>query len=145
MRLPKPISMNDGINTTVFQQVLNKFARVFEFRPLNVMYGIGYFQNLRNFLRNCSEMFWIFSGFWGEFFLSPFLSKFTFLSAFLSAFLSKFTFLSTFLSKFTFLSTFLSTFERPKPTSAGGFGEADIGNASSDKSVVNQVEREGTK
>ena len=34
---------------------------------------------------------------------------------------------------------------RKKEKGAGGFGEADIGNASSDKSVVNQVEIEGTK
>ena len=32
------------------------------FRPLSAMQGIGYFQNLGNFLRNCLEIFWILGG-----------------------------------------------------------------------------------
>ena len=30
------------------------------------MHGIGYFQNLRIFLRNCLEFFWIFLGIFGK-------------------------------------------------------------------------------
>ena len=40
------------------------------FRPPSAMYGIGYFQNLRNFLRNCLEIVWTFFGqiFWEDLF-----------------------------------------------------------------------------
>ena len=42
------------------------------FRPLSAMKGIGCFQNLRNFFRNCLEIVWklfgFFFGFFGKFF-----------------------------------------------------------------------------
>ena len=46
------------------------------FRPLNAMQGIGYFQNLGNFLRNCLEIFWIFQEFFFCNIFGIFLEKF---------------------------------------------------------------------
>ena len=45
------------------------------FRPLSAMQGIGYFQNLRKFLRNCVEIFWIFFGMFLEDFLEEFFGR----------------------------------------------------------------------
>ena len=51
------------------------------FRPPSAMKGIGYFQNLRNLLRNCLEIFWEFfrriflEEFLGEFFLGGFFER----------------------------------------------------------------------
>jgi hypothetical protein len=39
-----------------------------DFRPPSAMKGNGYFQNLRFFLRNCLETFWIFGNFLGGIF-----------------------------------------------------------------------------
>ena len=62
-------------------QCLYKQARK-GFRPPSAMQGIGCFQNLRIFLRNCLEIFWIFLGiylggfFWRNFFGGNFLEEF---------------------------------------------------------------------
>ena len=50
------------------------------FRPPSAMMGFGYFQNLRNLLRNCLQIFWeFFESFWGifweEFFGRNFLGE----------------------------------------------------------------------
>jgi hypothetical protein len=59
-----------SVDATIFKKQARK-----GFRPLSAMYGIGYFQNLMNFLKNCLEIFWIVLEFSGEFFVRNFLGE----------------------------------------------------------------------